>query len=65
MIICQSRPICPHNNATFWGLYSLVGQYRCEECHTWIEPVIYHGMKGLPSSYLWWEHDAILIENRI
>lgn len=39
---------CTHDNVTFVGLYSLIGNYHCNDCGEVIEPVIYHQMKKMP-----------------
>lgn len=39
---------CTHDNVTFIGLYSLIGNYHCNDCGEKIEPVKYHQMKKMP-----------------
>jgi len=37
---------CKHDNVTFHGLYSLIGNYICNDCGIKIKPVEYAKMKG-------------------
>jgi len=39
---------CPHKNVQFIGMYSLVGNYICQDCGEKIPPVVYHRMMGHP-----------------
>ncbi len=39
---------CTHENVQFIGLYSMIGNYHCEDCGAIIEPVEYHRTHGMP-----------------
>lgn len=38
--------MCEHNRVTFVGLYSLVGNYVCDDCEAIIDPVEHAKAKG-------------------
>lgn len=33
---------CQHFHTTFWGMYSLIGNYKCDDCGIEIDPKTYH-----------------------
>tara|TARA_R110000751_G_scaffold307662_1_gene430499 strand:+ start:12878 stop:13111 length:234 start_codon:yes stop_codon:yes gene_type:complete len=37
---------CTHDRVTFRGSYSLIGNYRCDDCKEIIDPIEYAKMKG-------------------
>ena len=37
---------CNHDNVTFHGMFSLVGNYICNDCGQKIDPVEYAKLKG-------------------
>ena len=46
VILAPLSSECTHNNVTFIGVSSLMGQYVCDECDMVISPVEYHKLKG-------------------
>lgn len=49
---------CNHEDTTFRGIDSLVGNYVCNQCGEIIEPVEYHRIAGLPHRNLDQEHNV-------
>lgn len=38
---------CIHDKVTFKGLYSMIGNYFCDDCGKVIDPLVYHHNSGL------------------
>jgi len=39
---------CKHEQTTFIGMYSMIGNYRCDSCKFEIDPIIQHARAGRP-----------------